>query len=231
MIARNPRLQRLVAGGMIERFYLNVVSRVQLMGLGIHKDRKVIDLIRRTRKQRRSLLSAHESFTVYSWARALGAMPGDMAEVGVYEGCSAKLICEAKGDRALRLFDTFEGLPSGSGRDRAVYSGGQYRGSLESAQHYLQQYPNVHFYKGYFPQTTSQLNGQAYSFVHLDVDLYESTLACLNYFYPRMQRGGVMLSHDYSILAGVRGAFDEFLADKPESLIELPSTQCMVIKL
>ncbi len=39
-----------------------------------------------------------------------------------------------------------------------------------------------------------------------------------------------MLSHDYSILAGVRQAFAEFLADKPEDLIELPTTQCMVIK-
>ena len=34
-----------------------------------------------------------------------------------------------------------------------------------------------------------------------------------------------------SILAGVKAAFQEFLADKPEPLVELPSTQCMVIKL
>jgi hypothetical protein len=39
-----------------------------------------------------------------------------------------------------------------------------------------------------------------------------------------------MLSHDYSILAGVERAFAEFLADKPEGLIDLPTTQCMVIK-
>jgi hypothetical protein len=29
----------------------------------------------------------------------------------------------------------------------------------------------------------------------------------------------------------VEQAFDEFFADKPESVIELPSTQCMVVKL
>jgi hypothetical protein len=39
-----------------------------------------------------------------------------------------------------------------------------------------------------------------------------------------------MLSHDYSVLSGVKQAFTEFLADKPEDLIELPSTQCLVIK-
>jgi hypothetical protein len=46
-----------------------------------------------------------------------------------------------------------------------------------------------------------------------------------------MTPGGVILSHDYSILAGVKQAFEEFLADKPERPIELPSTQCMLIKL
>lgn len=67
--------------------------------------------------------------------------------------------------------------------------------------------------------------------MHWDVDLYESTLACLAFFYPRLHAGSVLLSHDYSLLAGVRAAFDEFLADKPESLIELPTSQCMVVKL
>jgi len=62
------------------------------------------------------------------------------------------------------------------------------------------------------------------------VGLYKSTLDCLEYFYPKMQPGGIMLSHDYSILEGVRQAFTEFLSGKPEYLIELPTTQCMVIK-
>ena len=70
-----------------------------------------------------------------------------------------------------------------------------------------------------------------YAFVHFDVDLYEGTKACLEYFYPRMIPGGIMLSHDYSILAGVSQAFHEFLEDKEEPLLELPSTQCMVIKI
>jgi hypothetical protein len=46
-----------------------------------------------------------------------------------------------------------------------------------------------------------------------------------------MVRGGIVLSHDYSLLAGVRLAFDRFLEDKPEGLIELPTTQCMLVKL
>ena len=53
----------------------------------------------------------------------------------------------------------------------------------------------------------------------------------MEFFYPRMVPGGVMLTHDYSLLGGVKKAFDEFFADKPEGIIELPTTQCMVVKL
>ena len=37
--------------------------------------------------------------------------------------------------------------------------------------------------------------------------------------------------HDYSVLNGVKTALTEFFADKPEAPIELPSTQCMIIKV
>ncbi len=105
---------------------------------------------------------------------------------------------------------------------------------MESVRKYLADFPNVYFYPGLFPDSVPaddvRLGAAKFSFVHLDVDLYESTLACLKYFYPLMNPGGVILSHDYSILAGVERAFKEFLADKPEGLIDLPTTQCMVIK-
>lgn len=231
MLAHNQRLQRFFGGGFLERAYLNSLSRVQLAVLGSHKDPQDMARIRKARRQRRSLLSAYECFIVHSLAKAHAKRPGDMAEVGVYDGCSARLICEAKGDRTLHLFDTFEGLPPAATEDGKVHRVSQYAVSLESVRDYLKEFPNVHFYKGRFPETTSQVPESTYSFAHFDVDLYESTLACLKYFYPRMIPGGVMLSHDYSILAGVKQAFQEFLADKPESLIELPSTQCMVIKV
>jgi O-methyltransferase len=74
------------------------------------------------------------------------------------------------------------------------------------------------------------LDDTQFCFVHLDVDLYESTKQCLEYFWPRLIPGGVVISHDYSILEGVRNAFAEFSADKRENVIEMPTTQCMMIK-
>jgi len=215
----------------MERTFLNTISRLQLFLLSRHKDKDAVKLIRRVRRERKSLLTAYETWTIYATALGHADRPGSMAEVGVFQGVSAKLICEVKGDKPLHLFDTFEGLPKSSDEDGGVHREKQYACSLESVQDYLKDYEDVHFHKGLFPDSAKDLEEQQFCFAHFDVDLYEGTKGCLEYFYPRMIPGGVMISHDYSILAGVRQAVDEFLADKPETAIQQPSTQCMIIKV
>ena len=230
MWMKSRRFQRL-GGGRLERMGIGFVSSIHMSELGGHKNREVMHLIRKVRRERKSLLTANESFLIHSIARAQAQRPGQFAEVGVFEGGSARITCEVKGDKELHLFDTFEGLPQSAEQDRGVHRKHQYACSMESVQEYLKDHDNVFLHKGLFPHSADGLKEMNFSFVHLDVDLYQGTLDCLEYFYPRMHPGGIMLSHDYSILAGVEAAFSEFLADKPEVLIELPTTQCMVVKL
>jgi O-methyltransferase len=230
-LAHNPKMQKWFGGGFWERFFLNTISRAQIFLLRFHKDRDAVQLVRQVRRERRSLQTAYEAFTVFSFAKAYCHLPGAMAEVGVFQGASAKLLCEAKGPAELHLFDTFDGLPESTSADRGVHRENQYHCSLQSVQDYLQVYRNVYFHPGLFPNSAESLADKHFSFVHLDVDLYVSTLAGLEYFYPRLIPGGVILSHDYSILTGVRKAFDDFLRDKPEQPVQLPSTQCVLIKL
>lgn len=231
MLAKNKTFQRIVGGGVFERMGINMLSRMHFWQMGAHKDPQTIKFLRKVRRQRYSLVTGREAFFIHSVARAQATRPGDFAEVGVYQGSTARIICEVKGDKHLRLFDTFEGLPKDSDKDPGVHKERQYACSLESVQQYLAEFPNVTYHKGLFPDSTHDVPESQYAFVHFDVDLYEGTKACLEYFYPRMIPGGILLSHDYSILAGVQTAFTEFLADKEESLIELPETQCMVVKL
>lgn len=230
MWMKNKWFQKL-GGGELERFGLRLWSRLQFSALNGRKDPEIVQMLWKIHQEGRSLMTAFESYLVYSIARAQGKHSGAFAEVGVFKGASAKLICEAKGDKPLHLFDTFSGLPESSEHDRGVHRENQYACSLESVQGYLQGYSNLHFHPGIFPESTANLVEQTYSFAHFDVDLYDGTLACLEYFYPRMRPGGVMLSHDYGLLSGVEKAFEEFFADKPEEIIEQPTTQCMVVKL
>lgn len=222
-----------LGGGLLERLLIRTASAVEELSLSLHKNADTLRLIRETRSQRKWLLTSNEAFVLHSIACAQSKQPGAIAEVGVFEGGSARMICESKGDVPLHLFDTFEGLPAACEYDATVHRAKPhlYACSIESVQSYLQPFPNVYYHKGIFPQSVTNVpQDLQFSFAHFDVDLYESTLCCLNYFYPRMRPGGVILSHDYSILSGVRKAFSEFLDDKPEALIELPTTQCMFVR-
>ena len=193
---------------------------------------QVIDLIYVVQKESQMLLDVNEAYQIFMAVRRTEKISGDIAEVGCFKGGSTKIICEAKGNRTLHVFDTFEGLPDLSSEDnKKRFYAGQYYSLFENVKNYLKKYQNIHFYKGLFPSTAEAVNNNRFSFVHLDVDLYEATLAGLRFFYPRMNKGGVIISHDYIEVQGVKKAFDEFFADKPEPIIEMSGTQCLIIKL
>lgn len=201
------------------------------------KKRHALRLARRITRELGSGLFDVEACQLFALAEAAVKIKGDMAEVGTYNGGSAKIICEVKGDTPLHLFDTFEGLPDVEQTD--VWSGfgtagrfevGEYSAPLQTALNHLKDYQNVFFYKGIFPATATPVEGKTFSFVHLDVDTYKSTLSCLEFFYPRMKRCGIILSHDYLNAAGVTKAFDEFFEKKPEPVIMLTGRQCLTVK-
>lgn len=191
-----------------------------------------IDLIRQIKGETEMLLADQEAYLIYITVKKTEKIEGDIAEVGVYKGGSAKLIREAT-KKPMHLFDTFEGLPELCAKDNPrQFQRGNYSTSLESAKSYLKNYSDISFYKGVFPSTAEPVKNKRFSFVHLDADIYESTLNCLEFFYPRMSRGGVIISHDYPASKGVREAFDEFFEDKPEIIIQPFRTgQCLIVKV
>lgn len=231
MLLRNLTLQRWLAGTIWERLGIDLVARMEHASLAFHKEPARLKQLRRVRRERSSLVTMNEMYLLQSLASGLLHLPGDFVEVGIYQGSTAKAICDVKGDKALHLCDTFEGLPEPQGEDAKVERKGYFACGLESVQKYLAAVPNVTYHQGICPQSVQGiLDHKQFALVHLDVDLYDSTLACLEYFWPRLVPGGVILSHDYSILAGVRRAFTEFTQHTREQVIELPTTQCMLIK-
>lgn len=200
------------------------------------ESKKAFELIRQIKKETVMELKNQEAHLIYTMVRKTEKIPGEIAEVGVYKGGSTKIICEAT-QKPVHIFDTFEGLPDLSKHDnQEQFHKGDFSASLESVKNYLKEYSNISFYKGFFPSTSEPVKDKVFSFVHFDVDIYESTLECLKFFYPRMSRGGVIISHDYPCSKGVVKAFDEFFADKPEIIIEpfgngQGTGQCMVVKV
>lgn len=194
---------------------------------------KVFNLIKEIKKENEILLDKNEAYQIYISVKRTEKIKGNIAEVGVYRGGSAKLICEAKGKKNLYLFDTFEGLPElcENHDEPSSFHKGQFASSIEDVKNYLKKYSNFYIYKGLFPNTAKPIKNKKFSFVNLDVDIYESTLNCLKFFYPRMSIGGIIISHDYNTIRGVRKAVDYFFKNKPETIIELSTSQGLVVKI
>jgi len=182
-------------------------------------------------KERTLLLSPGEACQLLACLEATSQVPGDVAELGVAYGASAKLLrMRLPADKHLHLFDTFEGLPEITAVDGMRFHPGEFKSNLEQVREYVGN-GRVHYYPGLFPATAETLSGRSFSFVHLDADLYESTLAACQFFYPRLSPGGILLCHDYPSAAGVVRAIDDFFRDKATPVIELTGYQVMVVKL
>ena len=228
--------RKLVYGSSIfAKLMSNLNTKFQFRLLSFYNDKKIIDLIKIVKKEVDFAFFPIEAYHVYSIAKSQSNLDGDMAEVGVYQGGSAKLIAEVKNEKELYLFDTFEGLPKVSKKDThfgtSYWKTGEFSNtSLENVENYLSNYKNIYCYKGKFPETSEPIKTKKFSFVHLDVDLFQSTIDCLEFFYPRMINGGIILTHDYHT-DGVKQAFNEFCKDKKIPQIQLLGSQCAITKL
>lgn len=152
---------------------------------------------------------------------------GDIAELGVYKGNAAKVLHDLIPDRAIYLLDTYEGFSQKdlTSHEPTAPNVGDYNAGLERVKEFVGTDSRIHYIKGYFPETARHIPENCkFCFVNLDVDLYEPIKAGLEYFYPRMSPGGIIVIHDYanSWWPGVKKAVNEFLSGKPEKLTLLP---------
>lgn len=144
---------------------------------------------------------------------------GACAEVGVYKGGTAELIAINRKERPLYLFDTFSGIPYSGKHDNHHKMGDFNDTSFEKVCDRLAKYEGVSVHKGIFPDDTgSVIDNVEFSFVHLDVDVYESYISALNVFWPKMIKGGIIICDDYNFdtCLGAKVAVDEFFESKPE---------------
>jgi O-methyltransferase len=177
--------------------------------------------------------AAERKFLLRELLAAVEHVPGDTAEAGVYQGASSWFICDhfAGSERTHWAFDSFQGLSRPVEADGAYWSTGDLKTGEELVRHILAPYP-VEIRRGWIPESFGDVAAQCFCFVHIDVDLYEPTRASLEFFYPRLSSGGIVVCDDYGFTTcpGAKRAFDEFVRDKPEPVIHLPTGQGMLVK-
>lgn len=164
-------------------------------------------------------------------------VPGAVAELGVFRGDFAKYINRLLPNRKFYLFDTFEGFDR---KDIDTELHGQYskqswfdasldyfsNTNVDKVLEKMKHREQCIVRKGYFPDTIPK-EEVAYAFVSLDCDLYQPMLEGLRYFYPRLQKGGYLMIHDYNgdtegNLTGVRKAVQDYEMESGEFLHKVP---------
>jgi O-methyltransferase len=198
------------------------------------QSRDDLALIRQTRAATDLLMQDIAAQTILTWARSAVRLGGELAEAGVFTGGSARLICEAKGQAPLHLFDVFDMLHGDEGprtsAERAVREHfGAVHATLEQVRGLLSLYPHVHFHPGLFPDSAGAVADREFCFVHLDLDLGQGTTDALEFFYPRLLSGGVLIGDDYNLVP-VREAFMAFFAGRRDALAVFPWGQVVVVK-
>ena len=160
---------------------------------------------------------------------------GDFAELGVYKGNSAKMLQEMDPERMIHLFDTFTGFPStdleGESGDAAAYTSSNFADTDAKSVMDRFKYPgNIKLHPGYFPQTATGLEMNIFSLVNIDVDLYKPTKSGLDFFYPKLAPGGVILVHDHNHRwDGVMRAIAEFRLSSGATICPVPDKDNTII--
>jgi hypothetical protein len=93
-------------------------------------------------------------------------------------------------------------------------------------------YPSVNLVRGLVPTVLQQIPSTKIAYLALDMNGSLPELAALDFFYPKMVKGGIIYFDDYGWnYPELRKVVDEFFSDKPETLLHFPSGNSIVVKV
>ncbi|MGY4280795.1 O-methyltransferase [Bradyrhizobium sp. LM2.7] len=163
---------------------------------------------------------------------AASGIAGAVIECGTWRGGMAAGLMTAMGpNRHYYFFDSFEGLPPATAEDgpaAAAYQAGvtsvHYRDNCSALVEEFKAVisrvkvasSNCHIIKGFYEKTFSTFDIASVgpiAVLRLDADWYESTVLCLQKFWPSVVEGGIVLIDDYQTWDGCTKAVNEFLAN------------------
>ncbi len=175
---------------------------------------------------------------------------GARAECGAYRGATALLLCHAWKSRQpdflgenMHLIDSFSGTSAsvaqdyipvreegGSPRMAPFFPPGKTDVTPELVRGFLTGFPRARISAGWIPKVFASLPEQAWAFVHLDLTLYEPTLAAMEYFHPRLSSGGVIFADGSIFCPGAEKAVDDYCVRNGIPYVTLGHREMVIIR-
>ncbi|AFG38671.1 TylF/MycF/NovP-related O-methyltransferase [Spirochaeta africana] len=167
-----------------------------------------------------TLVDIYRCYSLWQLALQLRHLEGDVLEVGVWRGGTGALLTQALRDDptcTIYLADTFRGVVKAGPRDD-YYKGGEHANtSRETVEQLIAAVggERVRILEGIFPdETGTGIDASRLRMCHIDVDVYQSALDVLEWVWPRLAVGGVVVFDDYGFFGceGVTALGNELLA-------------------
>lgn len=171
------------------------------------------------RIQNNTLVDIFRCFELWSLAKQVQHIEGDLLEVGVWRGGTGALIAKAVSNnpsKKVYLADTFSGVVKAGKRD-TIYVGGEHKDTSAQIVRNLvevENLTNIVILEGIFPDETAKgFVGDKIALLHCDVDVYESTRDIIEWALPRLSIGSILVFDDFGF-SGCEGvsAYCEELA-------------------
>jgi O-methyltransferase len=191
--------------------------------------------------RKNTLVDVYRCYELWQLVGEAAKLPvGDLLEVGVWRGGTGALIakrCQLLGIKnRVHLCDTFRGVVKAGSRDVA-YVGGEHSDTNQAAVLELIRELNLdsaQILAGIFPDDTGHLVSDAsFRFCHIDVDVYDSARDIINWLWPRLVPGGIVVFDDYGFhsCVGITRFVNEERLHQDRFVIHNLNGHAVVIKL
>jgi O-methyltransferase len=170
-----------------------------------------------------TLVDLYRCWELWDLAWQCARLPGDFLEVGAWRGGTAGILCARAAQcgepRTVYIADTFSGVVKSSKKDPRYRDGEHSDTSADTVVSLLRDKLGVRNYKilkGIFPEETGHLSEhEPLSLCHIDVDVYQSAKDVMEWCWPRLSPGGVVVFDDYGFdsTPGITEYVDEVKRD------------------
>ena len=165
-------------------------------------------------------------------------LEGDFVECGVNRGGYSRAILNYVDLRAANkkfyLMDTFNGLVEDLLTDsekRLGRTGGGYDECYQDVVKTFAGQP-VELVRGVIPDTLPLVRTDRVAYLSVDMNCVQPEMAAIEYFWPKMVRGGVLVHDDYAspVFVNQKNALDDFAARNGVRVLTIPTGQGLLFK-
>jgi O-methyltransferase len=229
-----------LARSLLNRFQLKLVhSQQHLYGQVVENELEPEFLAFYEKCRPFTMTSLERMYAAYKAAVHIAQhqINGAVVECGVWKGGSSMMMAYAlmsKGikNKSIYLYDTFEGMPEPTEKDKGLDGNTAYATWKENQREKINEwcysplevvqqnlfstgYPpeKIHFVKGKVEDTLPSTLPDTVSLLRLDTDWYESTYHELLHLYPVLVEKGILIIDDYGHWQGAREAVDQYFRE------------------